>query len=1058
MDQVTTPEEVIHLIKVTNTTKKVGLFIELVSPFWFRELDRQKYDVVSYLTNLLNQTGWEPKSTIVASSEYLILGELARTMGAIERLLILGPSSDEQLQFNQSTDKGYKKYLEWSTPPKLAEIQGYASGIMVPKEYVMPLKYAAYFTTLEINWSALTPVHAANLSFYLYTFHIDEPVANRAGLVRTPWESSQILQFDDLLRGSIDTFDGLLTDFPAALAQAISCYPPTPATKVTHKFAFNDSLAYPVPSPFRPVVMSHFGASGVYPGSTALAYVKAINDGADYIDCDIQISKDKVLFCRDELNLRKTTDGYQRFSARFTSININGGIANGLYGHTLLWDEISTLRAISADRSNSFSLPIISVQEFINIAKNNSYGRAVGMYLKLTNPFYMLQEAQLDMVKVLLDLLDANELYSSTPQTPIIIGSFDVEALQRVNNITARNGRTPIPVLQKISPLPWIEPSQQKNADFFVSPEGLAFVKQYAMGISPHATQVVTTHMSSNDKNMSSLDGRKIGFLMKATTLIQDARKVGLKVLPRHFQNDADKPGTDKYGYAFDYRRDPTMQMRLFFDVFGCDGVESAFPGTAIDYLSSTCRQIPNPNFQYTEVVPGLFPSYIDSIFGNAQVPPSKPGLKGKRSILSTGALVGIMVAILFAIIILGTVCAVVYLKYRSGKPSSKVARDKMNRSKTMSRALSMTTQLKAFSYSELEEATDHFHTSRCLGKGGFGFVWMGVLSDGTQVAIKQLGVNSKQGEREFTNEVIIIGRVHNRNLVTLQGYCVEEDERLLVYDYMPNGSLQDALFSPHYPKRLKWGQLTQILIGTARGLAYLHHECEHKIIHRDIKPGNILLDANMQARVADFGLARNTLVTDTHVSTNVMGTVGYLAPDYAYSGQLTEKSDVFSFGVVMLVAMSGRRPLETSSDIIAPGQEVLVQWAQSAAKEGSLLSLIHRQYEGQVLQEEAERFLWVALLCVQAEPTLRPTMGQVVHMLSGTSDIPSVSLQEQYSLSFAGMTGGKAQYSQVNGDSNSNFSLAKTWQTEHTSQQISRSSLTSQDLNESLGYSEEGR
>ncbi|KAM0055715.1 putative protein kinase RLK-Pelle-PERK-1 family [Helianthus debilis subsp. tardiflorus] len=219
------------------------------------------------------------------------------------------------------------------------------------------------------------------------------------------------------------------------------------------------------------------------------------------------------------------------------------------------------------------------------------------------------------------------------------------------------------------------------------------------------------------------------------------------------------------------------------------------------------------------------------------------------------------------------------------------------------------------FTYEDLFEATNGFSPRNLLGSGGFGYVYKGMLADGTEVAVKELKIGGGQGEREFTAEVEIISRIHHRYLVSLVGYCVSENKRLLVYEYVPNNTLYYHLHD--WPTRMR------VASGAARGIAYLHEDCNPRVIHRDIKSSNILLDKNFEARVSDFGLAK--LAADvTHVTTRVMGTFGYMAPEYARSGNLSEKSDVFSFGVVLLELITGRKPVDASQ---RSGDEGLVEW-----------------------------------------------------------------------------------------------------------------------------------
>ncbi|MCD9560135.1 Proline-rich receptor-like protein kinase perk4 [Datura stramonium] len=262
------------------------------------------------------------------------------------------------------------------------------------------------------------------------------------------------------------------------------------------------------------------------------------------------------------------------------------------------------------------------------------------------------------------------------------------------------------------------------------------------------------------------------------------------------------------------------------------------------------------------------------------------------------------------------------------------------------------------FTYADLATATNGFSQANVLGQGGFGFVHKGVLTDGSVVAVKSLKSGSGQGEREFQAEVEIISRVHHRHLVSLVGYCIADGQRMLVYEFVPNGTLEYHLHGKGRPV-MDWGLRLKIALGSAKGLAYLHEDCHPRIIHRDIKGANILLDNNYEAMVADFGLAKLTEDNNTHVSTRVMGTFGYLAPEYASSGKLTEKSDVFSFGVMLLELITGRRPLDTTNKQM---DDCLVDWARpfltKALEENNYDELVDPRLEGNYDPDELRRMI----------------------------------------------------------------------------------------------------
>ncbi|XP_057513652.1 putative serine/threonine-protein kinase [Actinidia eriantha] len=287
---------------------------------------------------------------------------------------------------------------------------------------------------------------------------------------------------------------------------------------------------------------------------------------------------------------------------------------------------------------------------------------------------------------------------------------------------------------------------------------------------------------------------------------------------------------------------------------------------------------------------------------------------------------------------------------------------------------------VRLFSYNSLRSATRDFHPSNRIGGGGFGVVYRGVLRDGTYAAIKCLSAESKQGTDEFLTEVNMISNIQHSNLVELIGCCVEGSNRILVYEYLENNSLANTLLgSKGKHVALDWPTRAAICVGTASGLTFLHEEAEPRIVHRDIKASNILLDGSFHPKIGDFGLAKLFPDNVTHISTRVAGTAGYLAPEYALLGQLTKKADVYSFGVLVLEIVSGR-----SSSKAAFGEDllVLVEWAWKLREEGRLLDIVDPEL-AEYPENEVMRFIKVALFCIQAASHQRPNMKQVVAMLS---------------------------------------------------------------------------
>eukprot|EP00258_Populus_trichocarpa_P031954 XP_024447973.1 probable LRR receptor-like serine/threonine-protein kinase RFK1 isoform X3 [Populus trichocarpa] len=292
------------------------------------------------------------------------------------------------------------------------------------------------------------------------------------------------------------------------------------------------------------------------------------------------------------------------------------------------------------------------------------------------------------------------------------------------------------------------------------------------------------------------------------------------------------------------------------------------------------------------------------------------------------------------------------------------------------------------FSLKQIRAATNDFDASNKIGEGGFGPVYKGQLPDGTVIAVKQLSSKSRQGNREFLNEMGMISCLQHPNLVKLHGCCIESDQLLLVYEYMENNSLARALFRHENNQlNLDWPTRLKICIGIARGLAFLHEESRLKIVHRDIKATNVLLDGNLNPKISDFGLARLDEEEKSHISTRVAGTIGYMAPEYALWGYLTDKADVYSFGVVALEIISGKNNnnyMPSNSSCVC-----LLDWACHLQQSGSFIELVDETLGSEVHIEEAETMVKVALLCTNASPTVRPTMSEVVSMLEGRMAVP---------------------------------------------------------------------
>ncbi|XP_024993898.1 probable receptor-like protein kinase At2g42960 [Cynara cardunculus var. scolymus] len=287
------------------------------------------------------------------------------------------------------------------------------------------------------------------------------------------------------------------------------------------------------------------------------------------------------------------------------------------------------------------------------------------------------------------------------------------------------------------------------------------------------------------------------------------------------------------------------------------------------------------------------------------------------------------------------------------------------------------------FTLRDLELATRRFSKENVVGEGGYGIVYKGTLINGTVVAVKKLLNNLGQAEKEFRGEVDAIGHVRHKNLVRLLGYCIEGTHRMLVYEYVDKGNLEQWLHGQEYGV-LTWEARMKVLLGIAKALAYLHEAIEPKVVHRDIKSSNILIDREFNGKLSDFGLAKLLDSGESHVNTRVMGTFGYVAPEYANTGMLNEKSDIYSFGVLLLEAVTGRDPVDHNR---CANEVNLVEWLKMMVGNRRAEEVVDPNLQPKPSTHALKRALLVALRCVDPESERRPKMSQVVRMLD--ADFP---------------------------------------------------------------------
>ncbi|KAH0906793.1 hypothetical protein HID58_038620, partial [Brassica napus] len=290
------------------------------------------------------------------------------------------------------------------------------------------------------------------------------------------------------------------------------------------------------------------------------------------------------------------------------------------------------------------------------------------------------------------------------------------------------------------------------------------------------------------------------------------------------------------------------------------------------------------------------------------------------------------------------------------------------------------------YSFRNLYKATKGFKENQLLGAGGFGKVYKGILPSGTQIAVKRVYHDAEQGMKQYVAEIASMGRLRHKNLVQLLGYCRRRGELLLVYEYMPNGSLDNYLFNN---QNLTWSQRLNIIKGVASALLYLHEDWEQVVLHRDIKASNILLDADLNGRLGDFGFARFHDRGENLQATRVVGTIGYMAPELTAMGVTTTWTDVYAFGAFILEVVCGRRPVDPERP---PEQMILLKWVAICGSRDSLMVTVDSKLEGNFKAEEVKMLLKLGMLCSQSNPENRPSMRLIVQYLEGNVNVPSIS------------------------------------------------------------------
>ncbi|KAM0054398.1 putative protein kinase RLK-Pelle-DLSV family [Helianthus debilis subsp. tardiflorus] len=480
------------------------------------------------------------------------------------------------------------------------------------------------------------------------------------------------------------------------------------------------------------------------------------------------------------------------------------------------------------------------------------------------------------------------------------------------------------------------------------------------------------TRILPNLNNASNVDQFNQGLNRLLNQLRNDASSGGS--LRKYAANSTDGPGfTTIYGY---------MQCTPDLSENQC-----------YNCLDSAVRFIPEGRRGARIYYPSCIFRYEDYRFLNATVdlaPPSPPPTQSSPpppspsgSSSNTAIIVVIVVVATLSLVILVVFFVCVFMRRRKRKQEARPP-DSLVYEEGDADEISTAESLQ-YSFGIIKAATNDFSENNKLGQGGFGLVYKGKLQNGQEIAVKRLSRDSGQGEQEFKNEVLLLARLQHRNLVRLLGFSLEGSERLLMYEFVQNASLDKFIFEPTKRVVLDWERRYKILGGVAKGLLYLHEDSRLKIIHRDLKASNILLDSQMIPKIADFGMARLFTPEETQANTNrIVGTYGYMAPEYAMHGQFSVKSDVFSFGVLVLEIVTGQKNHTFQNGVVI---EDLLSHAWKSWRDGTPASLIDPALrDGTSYLRDMIRCIHIGLLCVQEDLNERPTMASVVLMLSSLS------------------------------------------------------------------------
>ncbi|KAJ4841991.1 hypothetical protein Tsubulata_005423 [Turnera subulata] len=829
-----------------------------------------------------------------------------------------------------STNQTYSSLLK-----NLTFIKKFASGILIPKTYIWPQENFY----LQPHTSIVLDAHKAGLEVFASGFYNDVQLSYN-------YSYDPVTEYLNFIDNGNFSVDGVLSDFPVTPSAARECF---------------SHVGKNASEQVKILIISKYGASGDYPGCTDMAYQHAMSDGADVIDCPVQLSRDGIPFCSASMNLLDNTNvGETDFISLLQSIP---GIGSGIFSFSLTWDQIQNLTPAISNPYLDFSLKrnpmfksagkLQTLADFLALAKNSS--SLSGVLISFENATYLMEKQALPVIDVVLDVL-RKAGYESQTAKRVMIQSSNSSTLLKFGG--------------------------KKNYE-------LVYEADQTIGnMSDYAIKDIKTFADSVVLQKGSVITTSSGFLTTTTNVVSRLQASGLSVYVQTFHNEF-------VAQAWDFFSDPTVEVNSYYLIANISGVITDFPQTSARYRKNRCLSSATLPSYMTPVEPGALVRNFASDFnpvdnaispanfagpssntsgttGEAQYPPDgQPDIRKRNtkeqnkmvvsSVLSTGIL-------LLLVLALG-----LYFWRKKQQKDEKMNDDDL--------------ELPLFDLDTIACATKNFSIANKLGQGGYGPVYKGMLKDGQEIAVKRLAKNSRQGQDEFKNEVMHIVKLQHRNLVKLLGCCIQDDEKMLIYEFMPNKSLDFFIFDPERNKLLDWPMRYQIINGIARGLLYLHQDSRLRIIHRDLKASNVLLDHEMNPKISDFGLARSFGGNETEVNTNkVAGTYGYISPEYAIDGMYSVKSDVFSFGVMVLEIVSGdrnrgyRHP-DHSLNLLGHAWRL---FKEERSEELIAASILESCNLFQIL-----RSVHIGLLCVQCDPRDRPNMSLVVSMITGEGDLP---------------------------------------------------------------------